>query len=181
MHDTTIQPYIGLKLALEALSREAAEDNALSTRIQELIEMAEMTVLDLRDYAATIKGKVAIPGEAMIAAAKTQAERLKRFYGINVTIDSDISKRLKGRLAAEVFQLISEGLSNVLRHTKAKNAFVSVVCKESELLLKIGNDEDDQKEFMPRSICERVNALNGGTYVEHRLDQYAVVVIMIPI
>lgn len=180
LHDTTIQPYIGLKLALEALSREADEDNALSGRISELIDMAEMTVLDLRDYAATIKGKVAIPGEAMIAAITTQAERLRRFYGVNVRINSDISKRLKGRLAAEAFQIISEGLSNVLRHTEAKNAFVSVLCDGSELLLKIGNDMGDSKEFTPRSISERVQTLNGRTYVEHRPDRYTVVVIMIP-
>ena len=71
LHDTTIQPYIGLKLGLEALSREAGENNPLSKRIGDLIDMAEMTVVDLRDYAATIKGKVAIPGEAMVAAIMT--------------------------------------------------------------------------------------------------------------
>ena len=31
---------------------------------------------------------------------------------------------LEGRLAAEAFHIVSEGLSNVLRHTSAKMAFV---------------------------------------------------------
>jgi signal transduction histidine kinase len=181
LHDTTIQPYIGLKLALEALSREAAEDNVLSRRIHELIEMAEMTVEDLRDFAATIKGKGAMPGEAMIAAIKTQADRLHRFYGINVQITSDISTRLKGRLAAEAFQIISEGLSNILRHTKAKNAYVSVLCKESELKLEIDNDEGDGKDFSPRSINERVRVLNGKAWIEHRQQQHTVVAITVPL
>ena len=181
LHDTTIQPYIGLKLALEALNREAGESNPLSRRISELIDMAEMTVLDLRSYAATIKDKVPIAGEFLVASIKTQADRLKRFYGINVEIKSETSKRLHGRLAAEAFQIISEGLSNVLRHTKAKNAFVTVLCKNSTLLLQIGNDEGGDKEFTPRSICERAKTLNGRAFVERRSGRYTIVVVMIPL
>lgn len=181
LHDTTIQPYIGLKLALEALYREATEDNVLSHRIREVIEMAEMTVLNLRDFAATIKGKGAIPGEAMIAAIKNQSERLKRYYGINVETTCEISKLLKGQLAAEVFQIISEGQSNILRHTRAKNAFVSILCKGSKLHLEIGNDQSDSKDFTPRSISERVHMLNGQICVEHRQGNYTVVAVTIPI
>lgn len=181
LHDTTIQPYIGLKLALEALSREATAENPLSRRIHELIKMAEMTVEDLRDFAATIKGKGAMPGEAMLAAISTQADRLRRFYGINVQITSDISTRLKGRLAAEVFQIISEAISNILRHTKARNVYISVRCNDTSLQLEITNDEGDGKDFEPRSIVERVRTLNGRTSVEHRLNQHTVVAVTVPL
>ena len=180
LHDTTIQPYIGLKLAIEGLLREATEDSALTARIRELIAMAEMTVEDLRDFAATIKGKSAMPGDAMIAAITTQANRLSRFYGINVKITSDINTELRGRLAAEVFQIASEGLSNVLRHTKAKNALVSVSCGSSELRLEIGNDEAEGADFMPRSIYERVRVLNGTTHVQHLPGQRTAVIVTIP-
>ena len=180
LHDTTIQPSIGLKLALEALSREVAEDNPLSPRIREIIEMAEMTVSNLRDFAAMVKEKKAIPGEAMIAAVKNQSERLKRYYGINVETTCEISNQLKGQLAAEVLQIISEGQSNILRHTKAKNAFVSILCKDSKLHLEIGNDKGDSKAFTPRSISERVHMLNGLTCVEHRQGQHTVVAVTIP-
>ena len=180
LHHTTIQPYIGLKLALEALLREASENHALSRRIQELIAMAEMTVEDLRDFAATIKGKSAMPSDAMIAAITTQANRLSRFYGINVKITSDVMSELRGRLAAEVFQITSEGLSNVLRHTRAKNASVSVLCRNAELRLEIGNDEANGADFMPRSIYERVRALNGSTKVEQRSGHTTAVIVTIP-
>ncbi|HQR03414.1 MAG: hypothetical protein JSR19_03785 [Proteobacteria bacterium] len=180
LHDTTIQPYIGLKLALEAINRETPEDNPLTLRIRELIEMTEMTVRDLRDFAATIKGKEAVPGEAMIAAIRTHAERLKRFYGIHVEINVEISKRLNGRLAAEAFQIFSEGLSNILRHTQAKNAVLSISCEGPDLLLKIGNDQGSNKHFMPRSISQRTQALGGKTFVEHHEDHYTYVISIIP-
>ncbi len=184
LHDTTIQPYIGLKLALDALNREAGNNNALSTRISEIIAMTEMTVRDLRSYAATFKEHIPMPGQFLVEAVKHQAERLERFYGIRVELTSDISLRLNGRLAAEAFQIISEGLSNILRHSPAKNAFVTILCEDTQLLLQIGNelnaDAPDVGEFMPRSISERAQALKGKTYVERRADHYTVVHVTIP-
>ena len=121
LHDTTIQPYIGLKLALDALYRDAGPDNVLSKRISELIAMTEMTVRDLRDYAATLKQNIPMPGEFLVDAVKKQAERLGQFYEIHVDVTSFITPLLSGRLAGEAFQIISEGLSNVLRHTPSKS------------------------------------------------------------
>ena len=184
LHDTTIQPYIGIKLALDALGREAGTDNPLAMRISELINMAEMTIRDLRQYASTLKDKAAMPGEFLVVAVKNQAERLERFYGIKVEVTSDISPRLQGRLAAEAYQIIAEGLSNVLRHTTAKNAFVNILCENSHLLLKIGNDamadEVSAKSFMPRSINERAHVLGGRTFVEQLSGGQSVVHVTIP-
>jgi len=184
LHDTTIQPYIGIKLALDALYREAGADNAISRRISDLINMSEMTIRDLRQYASTLKDKAAMPGEFLVTAVKNQSERLGRFYGIQVEVTSDISPRLQGRLAAEAYQIIAEGLSNVLRHTTAKSAFVTILCENSHLLLKIGNDaepnENGAKKFMPRSINERVQMLGGRAFVEQRPERQTVVHVTIP-
>ncbi|MBI4206840.1 MAG: hypothetical protein HY527_17605 [Betaproteobacteria bacterium] len=184
LHDTTIQPYIGLKLALDALQREAGAASPVAQRISELIEMTGMTIRDLRDYAETLKEKTAMPGEFLAAAVKRQTERLGRFYGIDVEVKSDISSQLKGRIAAEAFQIISEGLSNVLRHSAAKSAFVSILCENSSLLLKIGNETRDglpgAENFTPRSIHERTKALGGTTFVEQGPDGYTVVHVTIP-
>ena len=183
LHDTTIQPYIGLKLALDALLREAGEGNALSQRISELIEMCETTVRDLRNYATNLKDNAPLPGEFLVAALQKQTERLGRIYGIKVEITSDVSPKLKGRLAAAAFQIISEGLSNILRHTSAKNALVTILCENSQLLLKIANDYGNgerSRNFIPRSINERVKALGGVTFVESDLDSGTVVHVALP-
>jgi signal transduction histidine kinase len=184
LHDTTIQPYIGIKLALDALCREAGTDNALSKRISELTHMAELTIRDLREYASTLKDKSAMPGEFLVAAVKNQSERLGRFYGINVEVTSDISPRLQGRLAAEAYQIIAEALSNVMRHTTAKIAFVNILCENSHLLLKIGNETEagvnGTKPFLPRSISERAQMLGGRVFVEQRVGGQTVVHVTIP-
>ena len=123
-----------------------------------------------------------MPGEFLVAAVRRQAERLGRYYGVNVEVKSDISSQLKGRIAAEAFQIISEGLSNILRHSAAKRAFVSILCENARLLLQIGNETRDATEaqFTPRSISERSKALGGSTFVERAADGYTVVHVTIP-
>jgi signal transduction histidine kinase len=185
LHDTTIQPYIGLKLALDALQRDAGPDSPIASRVAELVDMAGMTIRDLRSYTTSLKEQTPMPGEFLVSAVKKQAEQLGRFYGIAVDVQCDISAPLNGRIAAEVFQMISEGLSNILKHTSAKAASVQILCENSMLLLKIGNAAGENipaaGEFTPRSISERVQALGGTTYVERGADGYTTVHLMVPI
>jgi signal transduction histidine kinase len=147
--------------------------------------MAESTIRDLRNYAATLKDNSPMAGEFLVDAIAKQAERLRRFYGINVKFQSEISSRLDGRLAGEVFQIVSESLSNVLRHTSAKNAFVSILCEDTQVLLKVGNETgagaSGPLSFMPRSINERVRAMGGKTSVERDVENFAVVSVSIPL
>ena len=181
IHDTTVQPYIGLKLGLEALYREAGSQNLLSQHISELLDIASMAICYLRHYAATFREKAPMSGDFLVSAVKEQVERLKRFYGLDVDVKSDITVRLGGRLAEEAFQIISEGLSNVLRHSNAKRAFVVVLCETDNLVLKIGNEKStNEVEFTPRSIHERAQALGGTTFVEQSADGYTIVHVTIP-
>ena len=78
--------------------------------------------------------------------------------------------------------MISEGLSNILRHTSAKAAYVSILCENSNLLLKIGNEArgGPSGDFTPRSIRERAQALGGAAFVERGADGYTVVHVTIP-
>lgn len=184
LHDTTIQPYIGLKLALDALHREAGENNPLAPRISELVHMTELTVRDLRQYASALKDNAAVVGDFLVAAVQKQSEQLGRFYGIQVEVKSDVSSKLRGQLAGDAFKIISEGLSNVLRHTAAKKAFVSILCENSNLLLQVGNEAGNGSSvtprFVPRSIQERAQSLGGETFVEQRQDGHTIVHVTLP-
>jgi signal transduction histidine kinase len=185
LHDTTIQPYIGLKLGLDALYREGGDQGPQAGRISELIEMADLTIRDLRTYAATLRDKASMPGDFLVSAVSRQAERYRRFYGIDVEVKSHVNGQLNSRLAAEAFQIVSEGLSNVLRHTSAKRAFVHLLCERDNLLLKIGNEAPRSPELAPVfiawSIQERAGELGGTAFTEPPADGYTIVHVTIPI
>ena len=185
VHDTTIQPYIGLTLALSALSREFNADTLLSGRIDEIINMANMTIQDLRSYKDTLREKSLMRGDFLVTAITHQADRLFRFYGIQVDVIGTVDPNLSGKIAEAAFQIVKEGLSNILRHTDAKKAFVSIQSSDTHLTLEIGNETENDTPsielFKPKSIFERVSSLHGETIVKTNNDGYSVVRVIIPL
>jgi signal transduction histidine kinase len=184
IHDTTIQPYIGLKLGLQAVVREAASGGSVEEKLQDLIEMTDMTVKDLRAYAAQLRNEKSVHDESLITAVNEQADRYHRFYGVEIDRNMEIGKPLTGRLAAEVFLIITEGLNNIIKHTTAKRAFVAVSSEIEALHLKIGNEASPDRPaqpFVPKTINERAHVLGGSAYTELDEGGYTVVHVNIPL
>ena len=185
IHDTTIQPYIGLKLGLDALNRQAKlEDNPLSGEIRELLSMTEATINDLRRYVTTLRDDQALSKGSLVTSINEQANHFKRSYGIDVKVDCDPEIRLNSRLAYAVLQIFSEGLSNILRHTQTKRAYLTVNSENQNLLLEIANESPDilnyKADFIPRSINARALSLGGASFVKNDSRGYTVVHISIP-
>lgn len=184
VHDTTIQPYIALTLALDGLSREYKSNDQLTERIGEIIKMANMTIQDLRSYKDKLREKSLMRGDFLVTAIKNKAMRMLRFYGLNIDVIGAVDPNLSGQLAEAAFQILCEGISNILRHTNAKNAFVSIQSNDTHLLLEIANETHAPKSlrpFKPKSISERVFSLNGETLVETDVQGYTVIRVTIPL
>ncbi len=185
VHDTTIQPYIGLTLALDALAMEYTGDTQLTAKIGEIVRMANMSINDLRSYKDTLREKSLMRGDVLISAVKNQGERFLQFYGIHLDVRGVVDPNLSGRLAEAAFQIIKEGLSNILRHTTSKNAFVTFQCAENNLVLEVGNEKEKDAVpvawFEPKSIFERALSLNGKASVEPDIEGNTVVRVTIPL
>jgi len=184
IHDSVIQPYVGLQLGLAAVrQRLLAENSATLETVTELCEVTNNEVRSLRNYldrfkAAEINNGVLLPAVRRFATNYTAAT------GISVQIKGDQKLQLNDRLAAEVFQMISEALSNIRRHTSAQQASVDIACDSSDLILKVINENADHvtnASFRPKSIAERVAALGGHTAVYADDSNRTVVAIQIPL
>lgn len=185
IHDTTIQPYIGLKLGLDALNRQAGADNPLSREISELLGMTEATIADLRRYVSNLREGQVLTKDSLVTSITEQAEHFKRFYGIDVKVNCDADICLNSRLAYAVLQIFSEGLSNIRRHTKTKRAYITVRRENQSLQLEIANEisgeDQSHADFIPQSINARALSLGGASYVQHDRDGHTVVHVSIPL
>lgn len=167
LHDAVIQPYIGLKIALHAMSRKAAPDNPLAADLHQIGEMAGQVIADLRQYAGRFKNAAVQSESAFLASLHRQAEQVRKFYGIDITISVDGSFSVSDRLAAEVYHVVSEGLANIRKHTNARRGAVRVGCFEGWINIQIENEGDESHgaDFTPRSIADRAAALGGRAKV----------------
>jgi signal transduction histidine kinase len=167
LHDTAVQPYIGLRMGLCALRKKVAADHPLRADLDALASVADGVIADLRRYAGEVRHGTDSPRGLVLPQLHRQAERIKGLYGIEITIDVDGTVQLDDRMTAEILQMAGEGLSNICKHTQARHGSVHLGCSNGRLLLRIENEacEAHFTKFKPRSITERAAALGGRAQV----------------
>jgi signal transduction histidine kinase len=169
IHDSIVQPYIGIQIGLSALKEKVDSGINPGKDIARLIEITEAEIEDLRRYMKGLKGSRALEFN-FVQAVKRLASKFAEASGITVEVSTDKNVLINDRLAAEAFQIIAEGLSNIRRHTHARKAYIHIKCVAGEFSILIKNDKDGSETaapFLPRSISERTAALGGRVLVQH--------------
>ena len=185
LHDTTVQPYIGLKLGLEALEMKHDAGQPVGDDIRKLVSLADTSIAEIRGFVSRIKGDSDEQvGSILVTALRQQAAKFREFYGISISVEADEHLQINDRLGAEVFQIIIEGLSNIRRHTDSKSAVVRIARdRDAALCLEIENAPNcsaPAAEFVPRSITERTASLGGRAQV-HRTPVITKISVEIPL
>jgi len=169
LHDSAIQPYIGLNASLAALRRQAAPDNPLRSQIEELATMSAQVITDLRHFAGDFNKGGRKPGLLIDAPLRRQLLRAKQWYNVDIRLDVHGADGMGDRLSAAVLQLSEEGISNICKHTQARRASLRIACDDQVLRMDIENDAAQPvPHFIPRSIAARASALGGYAAVEQR-------------
>lgn len=187
LHDSTIQPYIGLRHGLSALRAKVAADSPLLAELDQLIDMSGQVIGDLRQMAKKVRGGSPEQHDEpeLLVALRRQAEQLKKFFGIDIEIVSDRAFALSDRLAAEVFQIVNEGMSNIRRHTTAREGCVRLACGTHAVSISIENTAEAAASgaatFIPASIAERALALGGTVQVGQAAGGATAVRVEIPV
>lgn len=184
VHDTAVQPYIGLALGLAALRCKAAPDNPLGPELESLALMVQSVIAELRDFAGSVAAREEIPQHSSLCAsalAKLVLQMRER-YGMEVRLDIQTGMELGDRLAAEVVQIVREGLNNIGKHSGAREGMVKVWLAERLLSIEIDNVNASGAVtmFVPHSIRQRAAVLGGRVNV-HRATSATAVCVEIPI
>lgn len=183
LHDTAIQPYIGLKLGLTALRNKASADNPLIEDLEKLTAMAAQVLEDLRRYAGSFKNKMGQTEPIFLMVLRQHVAQVRMFYGIDIAVCVEGDLNVSDRLTAEVLQIVREGLSNICKHTIAQQGSVKLRCADGWLWIDIENEGIGTQciDFIPRSITERASSLGGMAQVKRQLSGSTAVHIEIPV
>jgi len=198
IHDSIIQPYIGLQMGLAGLRRKLSTDYAEpSSNARELlqvirnaaddtdrlIEMTSNGIGDLRSYVRGLRDERENE-DGLTSSVRRFAAKFTQATNILVQVRADPNIRVHDRLASEMFQIIVEGLSNIRRHTQSARAFIGMESVDARLIVRIENDGTRGSKpapFTPQSIAERAESLGGRAYVEFFGDMGTSVIVEIPL
>jgi signal transduction histidine kinase len=171
LHDSAVQPYLGLKYGLEALARIAGENNPVSPQIAQLVQMTNDELQTLRDMVSGLR-RGQDPGGASagaLAALQRQGQRFEALYGLKVEVQLPVqAPPLRGSLAKALLHLFNEALTNVRRHTQASAVMVQFDVQPQQLCMRVRNDRAGSAPahaFTPRSLSERAQEFGGHVAV----------------
>lgn len=182
LHDSAVQPYLGLKYGIEALLRRTAPDNPVAGDVRGLLEMASAELEGLRELVSGLRsGHRPRNGEDPLRPAlERQARRLRTLFGINVAVRVAEVPALRRSLAQALFHMVNEALNNARRHTQARHVEIELQVVDGQLRLSVCNDHGTApaapRRFHPRSLSERAQALGGRVEVHERPGQTDVVI-----
>jgi signal transduction histidine kinase len=196
IHDSVIQPYVGLQLGIAALAQKLrAGKTDVIDNVEELLDLTNQELIEMRRYVWGLRA-----GEerrdVLLPAIQRFVTRFASVTGIKVDVKASGKIQVNDRLAAELFQIVAEGLSNVRRHALCDEARVELTCESGRVLLRIKNPRPDgngdlgfsseeQSDrrilFTPRSIAERTAMLGGETKVSIDDNNYTVVTVKVPL
>jgi signal transduction histidine kinase len=183
IHDSVIQPYIGLQFGLAAVKQQVERGEDVINTVEELLRLTTGEIADLRSYVGGLR-RGETPRDIFLPAVRRFAEKFSEATGLNVEIQGRDDLPIYDRLAAELFQMIEEGLSNVRRHSTSSYAKVEIAIEDGHLEMLLRNERLKrlgEASFVPRSIADRAAALGGQTLVYTDKNHDTVVSVQIPL
>jgi signal transduction histidine kinase len=185
IHDSVIQPYIGLQYKLAAIRNKAAEGRGIGEDIERLFEMTVEEIAGLRGFVRDLKDGDN-RADNFVSAVRRFAAQFAQNYDLDVKVESKGDFRVNDRLAAELIRIVHEGLSNVRKHSSAAASKITLERADRSLRISIENDDPRAEDsarppFTPRSITERAEELGGRVAVERTPDARTLVRVEIPL
>lgn len=179
LHDSTVQPYVGLRMGLEALKRKAGADNPLQADIADLSAMADASIAQLRGYIVSLRGQAGQGGGYVLPALRTQVEQFQAQSGIKVALETHGDHALGEAQLDDFRHIVSEGLSNIRRHGRCEHATVRLDCTPDRIVLEFVNPVvGEVAPFHPRSLSERARELGGRLEVVRSVEATRVRIIL---
>jgi signal transduction histidine kinase len=169
LHDSVIQPYLGLRLGISAARAAlgAGRGDEARAHLGRLEELADGELQTLRGYVRDLRAGATAQGGGLEAAVRRFCRRFSDATGVRVEVTTE-GPPIADRIGAEVFQMVAEALSNVRRHTAAARADVRIETADGQVRVTVANvvAPAEPVAFFPRSLGERAAALGGHLTID---------------
>ena len=182
LHDGVLQTLTGIALQVAAVRQIVNASPALAAeQLQDIEQLILEEQRDLRFFTVELRLRSGQEPDGLLfpQALDGLLTRAQKVWGIRVVSDQREAALVPPKLAWETYQLLREGLVNAARHGHASNVEVHFARVPGVLRVSIADDGAgfpfhghlDMEALVsekrgPRSLRERVQALNGDMQIE---------------
>jgi signal transduction histidine kinase len=196
LHDETSQSLSGIALQLEALieiySKSGNQDHQL---IAGLKKVQSLTVHVHKEVSRVISNlhPTVLETLGLVAAVRQHAKNALQPLNISPTVEvKGTERRFPPDVEAAIFRVVQGSIGNIVKHSKAKNASITLIYQPDEFSLTIRDDgqgfdvsrlTDVEETGRGRglfSMRERIGFLGGTSGVESKIGAGTIVWAKIP-
>jgi signal transduction histidine kinase len=186
LHDSAIQPYLGLKYAVETVALRIPRDNAARAEVDALADLVNSEVAALRELISGLRTGAAPGDDALVPAVRRQVRRFSLLFGIDVEIDCPDSLATTRALADSLFHMVNEALNNIRKHSGARHVWLRMAIVDKVFQLVLRDDAGTlagkpAAPFQPLSLTERATELGGRVQISQPDGLNTELVIQIPL
>ncbi|HEX4211927.1 MAG TPA: histidine kinase [Candidatus Dormibacteraeota bacterium] len=167
LHDGAQQRMVAISLVLQLARRlvPGDADSGLGARLEQASEQVSLALSELRDLARGIHPAI-LTDRGLVPALLSLAERST----VPTTVDSTVERRLPAPVEATAYFVVSEGLANIAKYSRASTVLVTAREADGALSVVVEDDgvggADASRGSGLRGLADRVAVVNGALGVE---------------
>ena len=191
VHDELGQRLTSISMDLAFLKSKTNKDTEvkIKERLEALSKQAENTIKIIRKISQELRPSV-LDDLGLISAIDWLKKQFDRRANINFYMDMPIEEvNINNEHATAIFRITQEALTNIMRHSKAKNVTIKMELNNSKILLQIQDDgsgininnkRKSNKTFGVFGMKERANNLGGELTIKNNFDKGTLVELTLP-
>lgn len=186
IHDGIMQQIYGLRLLLEAVIKEHSANKELKEQLTKAKELTVKTASDLR----VVIEDLFQDNLAVLPLGKLAYKIVNEYagtYGLTIELDlKNYDKKLNNNSKKEVYLILQEALTNIVKHAQAKKVKVVMESVADKLFISVaddgvGFDAAVQSGHGLETIEQRVNRLGGSWRISSQANQGTTLTVVIPL
>lgn len=188
IHDELGERLTGIRLDISWIeSQLAGAGQQVSSKFPGLIQLVDDTIKTVRKISTELRPSI-LDDFGLEDALEWQAAEFEKRTGINCEVKSFVKNITNKKNEITLFRIFQESLTNVLRHSKAKNVWVKLLEQNNNIELTITDDGvgmDLQSVKSKRTLGlmgmkERVLMVNGEYNVTSKIGKGTTITVVVP-
>ncbi len=193
MHDSLAQVLGATHLRLRAIAsrEEVVAQPALDRELADLADIQEEAYRDVREALLGLR-EASRPHRGLIESLRAYLVKYAQQSGVTAALDTDLEGEppLSPRAEVQVIRVIQEALTNVRKHSGAKNAIVHITVDEQATTIVIEDDGRgfdlggtllDRDGFGLHSMRERMELIGGTLSIDSAPGRGSRVIARVPV
>ncbi|WP_188991709.1 sensor histidine kinase [Paenibacillus nasutitermitis] len=183
LHDGIGQSLFSLQIQLDRFISDQGKNN---NELQLIRESVSSLMADVRGLAWELRPSV-LDDLGVVPAIRTYIENYSDHYGIEVTFDCNLRRRLDVQAETAIYRIIQEALTNIAKHADVSEAKVHLSETDSEIKVQIsdsgqGFDTQTRSQGVGLfSMEERARIAGGQFQLESTKEEGTTLTLIIPL